>query len=171
MACRRMPGAAVLRAAAALTAGCVRVPAAVSAAAERRDLTVVMMPLPGPAGFFIAWREGVFARRGLPGQGRQLADANPAAVECAVTALLPPPGLTQDIAALIWLDSYPAGRAGAVRIQCAAGIMRQFPESPPGSKSRRCCRGFHDGHALAFPDCAVRRRSLGKGGFMGTVRG
>ena len=70
---------------------------------------MVMMPLPDPAGFFIARCEGVFARQGLAGQGQQLADANPAAVERAVRAL-PPPGLAPDIAALIWLDSYPAGR-------------------------------------------------------------
>jgi len=41
--------------------------------------------------------------------------------------LLPPPGLTSDMAALIWLDSYPAG---VVRIHSAAGVMRQFPDPP-----------------------------------------
>ena len=109
MACRRMRGAAVLRALAALTAGCARGTAAVPAAAELRDLTVVVVPLPDPAGFFIARREGLFARQGLDGQGQQLADTSRAAAGRAMEAL-PPPGLTPDIAALIWLDSYPAGR-------------------------------------------------------------
>ena len=43
---------------------------------------------------------------------------------------LPPPGLAPDIAALISLDSYADGRAGAVRIHRAAGEMRQFRCSP-----------------------------------------
>ena len=114
------------------------------------------VPSPDPAGFFIALHEGLFARQGLHGQGQQLADTSRAAVEQAMEAL-PPPGLAPDIAALISLDSYPAGRAGAVRIHRAAGVMRQFPGAP-GSTSRRCYRGIHDGHALAFPDCAARRR-------------
>jgi hypothetical protein len=156
VACRRMRGAAVLRALAALTAGCARARAAV--------------PSPDPAGFFIALHEGLFARQGLHEQGQQLADTSRAAAERATKAVPPPPGLTPDIAALISLDSYPAGRAGAVRIHRAAGVMRQS-RGAPGSTSRRCYRGIHDGHAPAFPDWAARRRLLGKGSFMGTVWG
>jgi hypothetical protein len=149
VACRRMRSAAVPRALAALTAGCARVRAAV--------------PSPDPAGFFIALHEDLFARYGLHEQDQQLADTSRAAAERATEAPLPlppppppPPGLTPDIAALISLDSYPAGRAGTVRIHRAAGVMRQS-RGAPGSTSRRCDRGIHDGRALAFPDCAAHR--------------
>lgn len=46
-------------------------------------------------------------------------------MERATEALPPPSGLIPDIAALTWLDSYPAG---VVRIHRAGGVMRQFPE-------------------------------------------
>jgi hypothetical protein len=114
VACRRMRSAAVPRALAALTAGCAGARAAV--------------PSPDPAGFFIALHEGLFARQALHEQDQQLADTSRAAAERPMDAVPPPPGLTPVIAALISLDSYPAGRAGAVRIHRAAGVMRQFPE-------------------------------------------
>jgi hypothetical protein len=161
--CRRMRDAAVLRALAALTTSCARVPAAVLAEAERRDLTVAMVPSPDPAGFFTALHEGLYQ------QGQKVAGTSRAAGEQAM-GTLPPPGLAPDMAALISLDSYPAGRTGAVRIRRAAGVRQQF-RGAPGSTSRRCYRGIHDGHALAFPDCGARRRLLGKGGVMGTVWG
>ena len=65
MACRRMRGAAVLCALAALTAGCARARAAVPAAADLRDLTVAVVPSLDSAGFFITLHEGLFARQGL----------------------------------------------------------------------------------------------------------
>ena len=112
MACRRMRGAAVLCALAAVTAGCASGMAAVPAVPELRDLNVAAVPSPDPAGFFIALHEGLFARQGLHEQGQQLADTNRAAVEQATEAL-PPPGLTPALAALISPDSYPVGRTGA----------------------------------------------------------
>ena len=155
MACRRMRGAAVLCALAALTAGCARGTAAVPAVPELRDLNVAAVPSPDPAGFFIALHEGLFARQGLHEQGQQLADTSRAAVEQATEAL-PPPGLTPDIAALISPDSYPVGRAGAVRIHRAADVMRQFPGASRFNVTSML-PGIHDGRALAFPDCAARR--------------
>ena len=82
---------------------------------------------PDPAGFFIALHEGLFARQGLHEQGQQFADTSRPAAEQAMEAVPPPRGLTPDTAALISPDSYPAGPAGAVRIQRAADVMRQFP--------------------------------------------
>jgi hypothetical protein len=113
VACRRMRSAAVPRALAVLTAGCARARAAV--------------PSLDPAGFFIALHEGLFARQSLHRRGQQLVDTSRSAVERATEALPPPSGLIPDIAALIWLVSYPAG---VVRIHHAVGIMRQFPEPP-----------------------------------------
>jgi ABC-type nitrate/sulfonate/bicarbonate transport system substrate-binding protein len=115
MTCRRMRGAAVLCALAALAAGCARDTAAVPAAPGLKDLNVAVVPSLDSAGFFIALHEGLFARQGL---------------ERAMEALPPPPGLTPDIAALIAPDSYPVGPAGAVRIQRVADVMRQFPGAP-----------------------------------------
>ena len=63
---------------------------------------------------------------------------------------LPPPGRAPGRAALISLDNYPVGRAGAVRIHRAAGVMRQFPGEPSGSTSHRCYRGIHDGQLRHF---------------------
>ena len=60
------------------------------------------------AGFFIAMHEALFARQGLYGKGQQLADTSRAASKRPMEA---PPGLTPDIAVLIWLDSYPTGPA------------------------------------------------------------
>ena len=170
MACRRMRGAAVSCALAALTAGCTRGTGAVPAAPELRDLNVAVVPSPDSAGFFIVLHEGLFARQGLHGQGQQLAGTSRAAAGQATGALPAPPGLIPDIAALISPDSYPAGPAGAVRIQRAADVMRQFPGASRFNVTSMLS-GIHDGHALAFPYCAARRRSLGKGGFMGTVWG
>ncbi len=127
------------------------------------------MPSLNSAGFFIALREGLFARQTLHAQGQQLADSSRAAVGQAMEAL-PPPGLTPDIAVLISLDSYPAGPAVAVGIQRVADVMRQFPGASRVNVTSMLS-GIHDGHALAFPDCAASRGSLGKGGFMGTVWG
>jgi hypothetical protein len=152
VACRPMRSAAVPRALAALTAGCARARAA--------------MPSLDPAGFFIALREGLFARQGLHEQGRQPADIDRAAAGRATGTLPPQPGLAPAMAALIWLDSYPAG---AVRIHRAAGVMRQFPE-PTGSTSRRRCRVSMTVTLWHFP--IVRDAgALGKGSFMGTVWG
>ena len=141
MACRRMRGAAVPRAIAALAAGRSSAAAAVPAAPELRDLTVAVVPSPDPAGFFTVLHEGLFAR--------QLAGTSRAAAERAMEALPPPPGLTVYTAAMISLDSYPAGPAGAVRIQRVTDVTRQLLR-PPGLPSRRCFRGTRDGAALAF---------------------
>jgi hypothetical protein len=138
VACRRMRSAAGPRTLAALAGGCAKARAAV--------------PSLDPAGFFIALREGLYARQGLHRRGQQLADTSRSAAERATEAP-PPSGPIRDIAALISLDSYPAG---VVRIHRAAGVMRQFPGAA-GSTSCRRYRGIYDGRALEFPDCAARR--------------
>jgi hypothetical protein len=115
VACRRMRSAAVPRALAALTAGCAGARAAV--------------PSLDSAGF--ALHEGLFARQGLHQQDQQLADISRAAAERAMEApLLPPPGLTPDIAALIWLDSYPSGRAGVGEDPAYRRRNAAVPRSP-----------------------------------------
>ena len=64
---------------------------------------MAVVPSPDSAGFFIALREGLFARQGLHGQGQQLAGTSRAAAGQAMEAP-PPPGLAPDIAALISPD-------------------------------------------------------------------
>ena len=129
MACRRMRGAAVSCALAALTAGCTRGTGAVPAAPELRDLNVAVVPSPDSAGFFIVLHEGLFARQGLHGQGQQLAGTSRAAAGQATGALPAPPGLIPDIAALISPDSYPAGPAlwhFLIVLRAGAPRERQF---------------------------------------------
>ena len=95
---------------------------------------MAVVPSPDSAGFYIALHEGLFARQGRDEQGQQLADTSRAAAGQAMEAP-PPPGQTPDIAALISPAELSGWPAGAVRIQRAAGVMRQFPGEPPGSMS------------------------------------
>jgi NitT/TauT family transport system substrate-binding protein len=59
-------------------------------------------------------------------EGQQIADTSRVAVEQAMQNLPAPLGLSREIAALITLDSYPAGTVDVVRIQRVADVMRQF---------------------------------------------
>jgi NitT/TauT family transport system substrate-binding protein len=75
-------------------------------------------------------------------QGQEIADTSRPAVEHAMESLPAPFGLTPVQAAVLALDSYPAGPAGTVRLQRVADVMHQFPGAPVFSM-----RSMVTGHA------------------------
>ena len=63
-------------------------------------------------------------------QGQEIADTSRPAVEHAMESLPAPFGLTPVQAAVLALDSYPAGPVDTVRLQRVADVMHQFLGAP-----------------------------------------